>query len=114
MVKRMTITPGGKPQGIDWERVRGMSPGEIDADVAADPDAATLDEIEGKAVRVQMVRKSTGLSQIQFAERFRIPVGTVRDWEQGRREPDAAALAYLQVIQHDPEAVTRALAPHAA
>jgi hypothetical protein len=45
-----------------------------------------------------------------LAARFRIPLGTVRDWEQGRREPDAAALAYLRVTEREPEAVERALA----
>jgi len=62
------------------------------------------------AARVRWVRKQTGLSQEEFAERYRIPIGTLRDWEQSRREPDAAALAYLTVIERDPEAVRRALA----
>ena len=51
-----------------------------------------------------------GLSQPAFAEKYDIPVGTLRDWEQGRTRPDAAALAYLRVIEHEPEAVQRALA----
>jgi hypothetical protein len=42
--------------------------------------------------------------------RYRIPVGTLRDWEQGRKEPDAAAKAYLHVIATDPEMVRKALA----
>lgn len=50
------------------------------------------------------------LTQEQFAERFRIPIGTLRDWEQGRRKPEAPALAYLAVIEHETEAVDRALA----
>ncbi len=58
--------------------------------------------------------------QIEFdsenSARHRIPVGTLRDWEQARREPDAAAaLAYLRVIEREPEAVARDLsAPTAA
>jgi putative transcriptional regulator len=50
------------------------------------------------------------LTQEVFAARRRIPLGTPRDREQGRREPDAAALAYLRVIEREPEAVERALA----
>ena len=50
------------------------------------------------------------LTQEEFAERFQIPVGTVREREQGRVEPDQAARAYLKVIAHDPELVLRALA----
>ena len=69
-----------------------------------------LTEGEGIALRVQWVRNRTGLSQPAFAEKYNIPVGTLRDWEQGRARPDAAALAYLRVIEHEPEAVQRALA----
>ena len=39
-----------------------------------------------------------------------LPIGTLRDWEQGRCEPDQPARAYLSVIAHDPEGVRRALA----
>jgi hypothetical protein len=51
------------------------------------------------------------LSQEEFAERFRIPLGTLRDWEQGRKDPDAAARAYLVVIGRNPAAVSAALHP---
>jgi putative transcriptional regulator len=50
------------------------------------------------------------LSQEQFATTFHIPIGTIRDWEQGRYEPDAAARAYLRVIARAPDTVRRALA----
>jgi len=46
----------------------------------------------------------------EFAARYHIPIGTLRDWEQGRCEPDQPARAYLAVIAHDPEGVKRALA----
>ena len=49
-----------------------------------------------------------------LAARFRVPVGTLRDWEQGRREPDSAAFAYLRVIEREPEAVARYLASQEA
>ncbi|MFC7738307.1 helix-turn-helix domain-containing protein [Roseomonas sp. GCM10028921] len=62
------------------------------------------------AGHVRLLRKQSGLSQSEFAKRYRIPLGTLRDWEQGRREPDAAALAYLRVIEREPEAVARAFA----
>jgi putative transcriptional regulator len=60
------------------------------------------------------VRKQTGLSQLQFTERFHVPVGTLRDWEQARSALDAAALFYLRVIERNPEAILRALEPGAA
>jgi putative transcriptional regulator len=51
-----------------------------------------------------------GLSQAEFAERCQIPIGTLRDWEQRRSEPDQAAQASLKVIAKDAEFVRRALA----
>jgi putative transcriptional regulator len=59
--------------------------------------------------RVKIIRRALGLSQEMFAERFHIPLGTLRDWEQNRKEPDAAARAYLVVIASNPEAVSEAL-----
>ena len=41
--------------------------------------------------RVAIIRHALKLSQDDFAAHFHIPVGTLRDWEQGRKEPDAAA-----------------------
>jgi len=45
----------------------------------------------------------------EFAARYHIPLGTLRDWEQGRSEPDQPARAYLKVIARDPEGVSRLL-----
>jgi putative transcriptional regulator len=59
--------------------------------------------------RVSIIRRALKLSQEQFAATFDIPIGTVRDWEQGRYEPDAAARAYLKVIARAPDTVRRAL-----
>ena len=50
------------------------------------------------------------MSQVEFSKTFRIPLGTLRDWEQHRRDPDRAAQAYLEVIAREPDAVRRALA----
>jgi hypothetical protein len=43
------------------------------------------------------------LTPEEFAERYHVPLGTLRDWEQGRSEPDQAAKAYLNVIARDPK-----------
>jgi putative transcriptional regulator len=48
-------------------------------------------------------------TQVEFAVRFHIPLGALRDWEQRRCEPDQLARAYLTVIARDPEGVLRAL-----
>ena len=58
---------------------------------------------------MRRARAATGLSQNAFAARFGIPAGSLRDWEQGRRAPDAAAQSYLRVIALMPDAVADAL-----
>ncbi len=59
--------------------------------------------------RARTLRRALGLTQEEFAARYHIPLGTLRDWEQGRSEPDQPARAYLHVIAHDPDGVRRAL-----
>ena len=59
--------------------------------------------------RAKIIRRALQLTQEEFAARYHIPVGTLRDWEQGRAEPDQPARAYLRAIAGDPQAVQRAL-----
>jgi putative transcriptional regulator len=61
--------------------------------------------------RVRTLRRALALTQEEFAARFHIPLGTLRDWEQGRTQPDQPTQAYLKVIARDPEGVRRALEP---
>jgi putative transcriptional regulator len=80
----------------------------------SDPDAQPLTRGDFKRLqrtpRAKVIRQALGLSQEAFAERFCIPIGTLRDWEQGRVEPDQAASTYLKVIARNPKAVRKALA----
>ena len=62
-----------------------------------------------KAPDVASLRRRLRLSQGAFATLFGIPLATVKDWEQGRRTPDAPARAYLRVIERNPKAVRSAL-----
>ena len=55
--------------------------------------------------RVKTLRRALGFTQEEFAARYQIPIGTLRDWEQGRSEPDQPARAYLKVIARDPERI---------
>jgi putative transcriptional regulator len=64
--------------------------------------------------RVFILRRALGLTQEEFASRFAIPLGTLRDWEQGRSAPDAAVAAYLKVIAADPARVAEVLGQNAA
>lgn len=58
---------------------------------------------------VRAIRAGLKLTQPAFAARFGLPVGTVRDWEQGRAVPDQAARVLLRVIEREPAMVERAL-----
>jgi putative transcriptional regulator len=80
---------------------------------AGDPENPPLTAAELGAMRrvapIKRIRWRLGLSQAEFASRFEIPIGTLRDWEQGRSEPDGPARAYLKVIGSNPAVVSRAL-----
>jgi len=93
----------------DWRRFDAMTAAERHAAAASDPDAQPLTQDDFRLMRrtpqVKIIRRALGLSQEEFAARFQLPLGTLRDWE-----PDAAARAFLLVIAREPEAVQRALA----
>jgi len=61
-------------------------------------------------VDVRAIRSALGMTQQEFAERFGFSTGTVRNWEQGHRQPDRAARVLLTVVAQEPEAVARSLA----
>jgi putative transcriptional regulator len=96
--------------------MRPMTEAEISAAAEADPDARPMTDAEWEAARkvprTKTLRRALGLTQEEFAARYQIPLGTLRDWEQGKAEPDQSARAYLRAIAGDPVAVHRAL--HAA
>jgi putative transcriptional regulator len=93
----------------DWERVRAMTDEEVVGAALSDPDAAPLTAEELARMRrvpdVKALRTRLGMTQEQFAGTYRLPLGTVRDWEQGRTRPDAPALTLLAVIEREPEMV---------
>ena len=99
-----------------YERLDNMTEEEIMANARSDPDNPPLEDRKRSGVGPRLVsiakriRWKLRLSQSEFAEAFNIPLGTLRDWEQYRRDPDQSAQAYLSVILHEPDAVRRALA----
>ena len=96
----------------DWREFDALTEADILKAARSDPDAQPLDEAVLKRMNrpnPKVVRQALGLSQEEFAERFKIPVGTLRDWEQGRVEPDQSARACLMVIARNPKAVREAL-----
>lgn len=97
----------------DWRRVDALTEAEVHRAAMKDADARPLTDEEFARVRrlprTRTLRRALGLTQEEFALRYHIPLGTLRDWEQGRCVPDQTAKAYLQVIALDPEGVSRLL-----
>ena len=85
--------------------------------IPADPsDSEDFDvTVEGlergnRARLIRMTRTALGLSQAGFANRFRVPVGTLRDWEQARSMAPDFAVAYVKVTGLHPDIVAQAVA----
>jgi putative transcriptional regulator len=101
-------------EAVNWDRLDAMTPEEKHAAALSDPDAQpqTPERLARmkRTPQVKIIRRALGLSQEEFAACYRIPLGTLRDWEQGRSEPDAPGRAYLRVIASKPEMVREALA----
>ncbi|OWJ67459.1 helix-turn-helix domain-containing protein [Inquilinus limosus] len=77
---------------------------------AGTADPATYRVHVPATIDVRTIRRRRGLSQQAFADRYGFSAAAVRDWEQGRRAPEAAARSFLLVIDREPDAVDRALA----
>jgi putative transcriptional regulator len=97
----------------DWTRLKNMTEEEIEAGALADPDNPPMTEKELKRLRrvpnPREIRKKLHMTQEQFSMRFHVPLGTLRDWEQGAKVPDTAARSYLRVIEKAPQTVMQAL-----
>ena len=102
-----------RPPKTDWRAFDAMSDEERHRAAVSDPDAAPATEAQLARARrvptVRALRTRLNLTQEEFAARFHLPLGTVRDWEQGAHRPDKAAQVLLTVIARDPDAVARAL-----
>jgi putative transcriptional regulator len=109
---RFKLDPN-KPPKTDWRAFDGMSEDERHRAALSDPDARPATKARLARARrvptVRALRQKLKLTQEEFAARFHLPLGTVRDWEQGAHRPDKAAQVLLTVIAKDPDAVARAL-----
>ena len=63
-----------------------------------------------EAVNVRAIRKRLALTRVEFAARFGFSPDAVKEWEIGRRTPDRSARILLKIVEHEPDAVRRALA----
>jgi putative transcriptional regulator len=111
-IRRFKLDPK-KPPKTDWRAFDAMSEQERRRAAVSDTDSPPATEAQLARARrvptVRALRKKLNLTQEEFAARFHLPLGTVRDWEQGAHRPDRAAQVLLTVIARDPDAVARAL-----
>ncbi len=102
-----------KPPRTDWRTFDAMSAEARHKASLSDPNCppATKSQLARarRVPNVRALRKKLNMTQEEFATRFHLPLGTVRDWEQGAHRPDKAAQVLLAVIENDPDAVARAL-----
>lgn len=90
-----------------------MTNDRLDADPTDTADFDVTAEALDRAQRARLIRRTRtglGLSQADFASRFRVPVGTLRDWEQARTTAPDFAVAYVRVIGKHPDIVAKAVA----
>lgn len=107
------VLPDGREVPLELSALRPMKESEVEAAARADSDARPLSQEDVRRMKrtpqAKIIRRVLALTQEEFARRYEIPLGTLRDWEQGRSEPDQPARAYLKVIARDPEGVWRTL-----
>src|SRR5882724_5765810 len=110
-ITRFKLNPKKAPK-TDWRAFDAMSDEEHHRAAVSDPDAPPATEAQLARARrvptVRALRKKLNLTQEEFAARFHLPLGTIRDWEQGAHRPDKAAQVLLTVIAKEPDAVARA------
>ncbi len=109
----MKRKPDGAEEVLPVTPLAPMSEAEIEVAAVSDPDNPPLTPEQQAQLRpvprVKTLRRALGLTQEEFAARYHIPLGTLRDWEQGRSQPDQPARAFLAVIARAPEKVAELL-----
>lgn len=103
------------PTPSNWARFDAMTDEDAEYNALMDPDFEPfLTDTDREIIKTlpdpKLIRKKLKLTQAEFASRYAIPLGTLRDWERRARFPDAAARAYLRVISQDPKMVAKLLA----
>lgn len=102
---------GGSSRPGKQARVRGRGT----ANHESDRDDRPVEQRQGelgefrRVAAVKRLRWKLNMSQAAFAKAYGIPLGTLKDWEQHRRDPDAAARSYLKAIAAEPEAIRDAI-----
>jgi putative transcriptional regulator len=107
MAKKLSKAAAKALAATDWSKIDRMTDAEIARQIAANPDAAPDMAPE---VDVRAIRRSTGMTQAEFAAAYWFSIRTVQEWERGAKRPSGPARTLLRAIKADPEGLRRALA----
>ena len=107
MAKKLSKAAVDALAAADWKALDAMTDSDIAHQIASNHDAAPDMAPE---IDVRAIRRSTGMTQAQFAAAYRFSVRTVQEWERGAKRPSGPARTLLRAIKADPEGLRRALA----
>src|SRR5712691_3800539 len=116
MVRRLAARSKGRDENRSKERTTSKVGEELIGSMQQVARHASGRKVRGMRVAkveipdVKAIRRSLRMSQHRFAAVYRIPLPTLKNWEQGRRHPDAPAAAYLLAIKRRPKEVMEAVA----
>jgi putative transcriptional regulator len=106
-------TRRGSRGRTDWAKLDAATDGELETRARSDPDNPPLSDAELRRMRrvplPKAIRHRLGMTQEEFARSFHLSLATIRDWEQGRYQPDRSARTLLRLIALMPDAVRAAL-----
>ena len=97
-------------RSIDRARIEATTDKDVARMIAEDPDTPPDVTALGNPISPQAIRKRLAMTQEEFAKALRIPLATLRSWEQHQVWPDPAARALLTIIAKEPKRALRALA----
>lgn len=108
-ITSMTVdprTPEQWPEGrADFARLDATTERDIIRHQTEDEQEAHMEA----AKYARRVRRRLGLTQREFSQRIDVPLDTIRNWEQGKREPTGPARALLKILARNPEIALSAL-----
>lgn len=108
---RMTLDQVAGSEDIDRAQVAATSEADIRRHMIEDgEDPNSSDEPISTILPIAALRARVGLSQAKFAKALRIPPSTLRNWEQGRTQPDPVARSFFALVNADPERALKVLA----
>ncbi len=107
MAKPITKAARDALATTDWTKLDTMTDDDIARQIASNPDAAPDMAPE---TDVRAIRRTAGMTQVEFAAAYEFSVRTVQEWERGAKQPSGPARTLLRAIKSDPEGLRRALA----